>query len=139
MSAVKRPAEFCAEVQDADEPFSKPLRIGMLAWQSRGFSMQWFEQWRAIADRIDGLVRAAELFGQFSHGGRTDLVHVTGKVLVPEAAAIDGDVQRFATTFEATLPLEAANALREFRSANWLGGLNVGEVGSIAAVMVLRS
>src|SRR5688572_22933112 len=34
--------------------------------------MQWLDQWRALAARVDGFIRAAEVFGQFSHGGRHD-------------------------------------------------------------------
>lgn len=101
--------------------------------------MHWFEQWRALAARIEGLVRAAEVFGQFSHGGRHDVMRVIGKSLLPEASAVDAEVRRFQDTFSSVLPEQALAATQAFLASNWLGGLNMGEVAAIAPVVILRS
>lgn len=101
--------------------------------------MRWLDQWRALAGRIEGLVRAAEVFGQFSNGGVNDAVSVIGRALLPEAQSIDKEIQLFAESFKSSLPPSALAAVQTYLRQQWSNAVNQGQVTGVAPLIILRS
>jgi hypothetical protein len=101
--------------------------------------MLWLEQWRALAARIEGLLRAAELFTGFQGGRASDARQVVGHSLLPEAIDLHGELSRFNSNFAQVLPAAARAALDHHLAQNWTRGLNIGQVTALAPLAVLRS
>ncbi len=93
--------------------------------------MHWVEDWRALAARIEGLLRAVEFYSGLTDAGRTDLLQVLGHSIYPEATDITTELQSFLGKHESMLPDTARAALRAYLDKNWSQGLNHGQVGSI--------
>ena len=101
--------------------------------------MHWVEDWRALAARIEGLLRAVEFYSGLTDAGRTDLLQVLGHSIYPEATDITTELQSFLGKHESMLPDTARAALRAYLDKNWSQGLNHGQVGSIAPLAILLS
>jgi len=76
--------------------------------------MTWPEQWRALAARIDGLVRAGEfLVSAFMVNGSDDF-EVFRKSFLPELVAINVEIEQLGNTYAGELPQKASEAVRQY-------------------------
>jgi hypothetical protein len=103
--------------------------------------MIWLEGWEAIAGRIEGLMRAAELMAAaFRAGGSADEYDVMGKALLPELAAITGELRAFGQLHASELPAPASAALKRYLDRGWrgdpsaTGGINLKVMVPLAAL-----
>jgi hypothetical protein len=101
--------------------------------------MTWLTKWQALSARIEGLIQAGELLSRTSRGN--DVYSVTGRSIMPELAAIRGEILRFGMAHETELPNDARDALERFKenpavraSTNEFSGLSL-----IVPVAVFRS
>jgi hypothetical protein len=102
--------------------------------------MRWFDEWRALSARMDGLLRAATFFtGTLENVGRHDHVGVIGKSLLPELEAVTRALETFRREHAAELPAEGRLALDDFLKTDWRAGLNIGQLQALAPMVVCRS
>lgn len=81
--------------------------------------MTWLEQWRALAARIDGLIRAGEFLASAFTVNSGDVFSVIRKSFLPELAAITLEIERLGKTYASELPPQASYALKQYIAQNW--------------------
>jgi hypothetical protein len=100
--------------------------------------MTWLEQWRALAARIDGLIRAGEFLVSAFRVNGADNFDVVRKSFLPELASITAEIEDLGKTYTSELPHKASEALQKYIAQGWRGGLNTGPV-DIQALAPLAS
>ena len=76
--------------------------------------MTWLEQWRALAARIDGLIRAGEFLVSALRVNSSDNFDVVRKTFLPELAAITAEIEDLGKTYVSELPQKASEALQGY-------------------------
>jgi hypothetical protein len=104
--------------------------------------MTWQQEWSAIADRIERLVRTCEYASTGLRHAPGDPRGIIRKWIAPEALAITDLVEGFAARYRGDLPDDAVKMLDEFLKENWFTKqpelINTNLV-SVAALTTLRS
>jgi hypothetical protein len=90
--------------------------------------MTWIEQWRALAARIDGLIRAGEFLLSAFRVNSADNFSVVRKSFLPELAAINNEIETLGNTYAGELPPQASEALHKYIAQGWGKGFNDGKV-----------
>ena len=80
--------------------------------------MNWRTEWRAISDRITGLVDAATVYFQALKVSNSDGYAVRRKHLLPEARDIYARLRDYSDRHSAQLPVSASAALQRFLSTH---------------------
>lgn len=83
--------------------------------------MTWLEQWRALAARIDGLIRAGEFLVSAFRVNSGDSFSVLRNSFLPELAAITTEIERLGKTYASELPQQASEALQKYIAQGWGG------------------
>src|SRR2546427_793245 len=94
--------------------------------------MIWLGQWRALAARIDGFIRAGEVLGSiFSiYGG--DPFGVIRKSIAPELKEITKEIVKLGRSHGSEMPSGAFGALERYTAQGWENQLGqIGERGEI--------
>jgi hypothetical protein len=90
--------------------------------------MTWLEQWRDLAARIDGLIRAGEfLVSAFKVNG-ADAHGVVRKSFQPELVAIIAEIEHLGQTYACELPEQASAALKKYVTQGWDKNFNDGKI-----------
>lgn len=100
--------------------------------------MTWLKQWRDLAARIDGLIRAGEFLVSAFRVNSADNFDVLRKSFLPEMKAIIGEIDRLGNTYKSELPEQASEALQKYVSQGWGKSFNQGAV-NIQALAPLAS
>jgi len=90
--------------------------------------MTWLEQWRALAARIDGLIRAGEFLVSAFRVNSADNFSVLRKSFLPELAAITAEIEHLGNTYASELPQQASEALQRYIAQGWGRSFNNGAV-----------
>src|SRR5258706_6229273 len=80
--------------------------------------MNWHTEWRAISDRIAGLVEATTVYLRALKVSNSDGYGVRRKHLLPASRHIYASIKRYAETHAAELPASARDVLARFLSDN---------------------
>jgi len=83
--------------------------------------MTWLEQWRALAARIDGLIRAGEFLTSAFKVNSADVFSVVRKSFFPELTAIAIEIEQLGKVYEKDLPQKALEALKKYIAQDWQG------------------
>ena len=106
--------------------------------------MTWLEQWRALAARIDGLIRAGEFLVSAFRVNGTDNFEVFKHSFLPELVAVSTEIEQFGKIYAGELPQKASEALQKYIALQsgitqlWQGRNNIGPV-DIQALAPLAS
>lgn len=76
--------------------------------------MSWQTEWKAISDRIEGLLEAGRFFVQLWVSQSSDSYGTAKKELLPQARLIFQDIISFKKTYEKSLPPTAINSIDRF-------------------------
>lgn len=76
--------------------------------------MIWPEQWRKLAARIEGLIKASDLLLETFHVNNSDTDSVVRRAVLPELEQIKASLRNFCSTHEGGLPIAAQEALADF-------------------------
>jgi hypothetical protein len=79
----------------------------------------WLEQWRALAARIEGLVRSGDFLISAFQVHATDVSQVFHKSLLPEFKDISFALSELAQNHGNEMPPAALTALQRYQSHNW--------------------
>jgi len=79
-----------------------------------GTLMSWRTEWKAISDRIEGLLEAGRFFAQLWVGRSSDSYGTAKKELLPHARAIFQDIIKFQSNYISSLPPTAVDSLNRF-------------------------
>jgi hypothetical protein len=90
--------------------------------------MTWLEQWRNLAARIDGLLRAGEFLISAFKVNSADVYSVVRKSLQPELVAITAEIDHLGKTYASELPQQASAALQKYVTQGWDKSFNDGAV-----------
>ena len=77
----------------------------------------WLQRWRALAARIDGLLRAGKFLVDALKVHTSDVHQTYRKSLLPEFKQISDEISELRKTYEAELPVKAVDALRRYGHA----------------------
>lgn len=91
--------------------------------------MIWLDQWRPLAARIDGLIRAGEFLALTFNVQNRDYLESFKKSLAPELKAITDEINRFDQTHGSELPPKAIEALRRYVDQDWYGKVGQATTG----------
>ncbi len=81
--------------------------------------MNWLEQWRALAARIDGLIRAGEFLVAAFQVHTNDEHQAVRKSLSPELNAVTEAISELGQKRETEIPPKAIAALKRYEAQNW--------------------
>jgi hypothetical protein len=103
--------------------------------------MTWLQQWRDLAARIDGLIRAGEFLVSAFKVNSADAFSVVRKSLLPELVAIIGEIEELGKTYASELPQQAFVALRKYVDQGWGKSFNDGpiDIQTLAPLASFRS
>lgn len=103
--------------------------------------MTWLEQWRGLAARIDGLIRAGEFLVSAFKVNSADAFGVVRKSFLPELVAIIDEIDCLGKTYASELPPQAAAALQKYVLQGWNKSLNDGavDIQTLAPLASFRS
>jgi len=90
--------------------------------------MTWLEQWRDLAARIDGLIRAGEFLVSAFKVNSADAHSVVRKSFQPELVAIIAEIDRLGKTYASELPEQASTALEKYVTQGWDKNFNDGAI-----------
>ncbi|MDC4224477.1 MAG: hypothetical protein MPW15_09675 [Candidatus Manganitrophus sp.] len=76
--------------------------------------MTWLEQWRALAARIEGLIRAGEFLVSAFAVNSSDDFEVVRKSFLPELTAISTEIEQLGKVYADALPPKAFEALQKY-------------------------
>ncbi len=76
--------------------------------------MSWWTEWKAISDRIQGLLKAGDFFAQIWRGQSKDTYGVLKKELIPHAREIFENIHQFRENYQSSLPPTALESLNRF-------------------------
>jgi hypothetical protein len=102
--------------------------------------LRWLSKWRALAARIDGLGRGAELFAATRYGS-SDPLAIQGRALMPEMARVRDELVALAKDHGSELPPAARGALERFMAGPLFGVMEAEQYGVSLVVpwVILRS
>lgn len=100
--------------------------------------MTWLEQWRALASRIDGLIRAGEFLISAFRVNSGDTFSVVRNSFLPELAAITAEIEHLGKNYASEIPPQASEALQRYIAQGWGRSFNKGAV-DIQALAPLAS
>lgn len=100
--------------------------------------MTWLEQWRDLAARIDGLIRAGEFLVSSFKVNSSDAFEVVRKSFKPELVAIIAEIKHLGETYASELPQQASAALQKYVTQDWNKSFNHAEI-DIQALAPLAS
>src|ERR1700733_13875963 len=104
--------------------------------------MAWIERWRAIAARIEGLIRSGEYVVSALQRNDGDSFGIVRHWIAPELERITSELRAFRDSSQAELPRAAVEALNRFFVQDWFTKqpelINTNLV-SIAAIATVRS
>jgi len=75
--------------------------------------LSWRTEWKAISDRIDGLLEAGQFFVQLWRGNTSDSYRTVKNDLLPQAREIFGDINKFKDNYRLSLSPEAINSIEK--------------------------
>lgn len=103
--------------------------------------MTWLEQWRGLAARIDGLIRAGEFLVSAFKVNSADAFSVVRKSLLPELVAIIAEIEHLGKTYGSELPQQASVALQNYVAQGWGKSFNDGavDIQTLAPLASFRS
>jgi len=78
--------------------------------------LSWRIEWKAISDRIEGLLEAGRLFAQLWIGHGSDHKGIIKQDLAPHARSIFQDIKKFKDNYESSLPPTALASIERFLS-----------------------
>lgn len=90
--------------------------------------MAWIVQWRALAARIDGLIRAGEFLLLAFRVNSADNFSVVEKSFLPELSAINNEIENLGKMHAGDLPPQALDALKKYIAQGWGKGFNDGKI-----------
>jgi hypothetical protein len=76
--------------------------------------MSWLEQWRALAARIEGLIRAGEFLVSAFYVNGSDDFEVVRKSFIPELADVSREIEHLGKIYADDLPPKASEALQKY-------------------------
>jgi hypothetical protein len=76
--------------------------------------MTWLEQWRALAARIEGLIRAGEFLVSVFYVNGSDDFEVVRKSFIPELADVSREIEHLGQIYADDLPPKASEALQKY-------------------------
>jgi hypothetical protein len=76
--------------------------------------LSWRTEWKAISNRIEGLLEAGRFFAQLWHSQASDSYGTVKKDLLPQARHIFEDIKQFKETYRLTLSPEAIVSIERF-------------------------
>jgi hypothetical protein len=92
----------------------------------------WLEQWRALAARIDGLIRAGEFLALLFKVHPADRSRVVAQAIAPELKEITNELRELGRSHASELPPKAFAALERYTEQGWENQLgNAGDRGEI--------
>ncbi|THI90456.1 MAG: hypothetical protein CAF41_003545 [Nitrospira sp. CG24A] len=103
--------------------------------------MTWLEQWRDLAARIDGLIRAGEFLVSAFKVNSADAHAVVRKSFQPELVAIIAEIEHLGKTYASELPEQASVALKKYVMQGWDKNFNNGaiDIQALAPLASFRS
>jgi hypothetical protein len=102
--------------------------------------VKWLEEWRALSERIDGLIRATTFFtATLENFGRQDHLGVIGKSLLPEFDEVTEALRSFRCEHGEEVSEAGRQALDDYLKENWRRGLDIGQLQVVAPLVVCRS
>src|SRR5688572_9687154 len=107
--------------------------------------MIWLEQWKALAARIDGLVRAGEFLASAFSVHAADVFRVVQEAISPELDAITNEITKLGQSHGSDLPPDAFAALNRYTAQGWqnklgqLGQRGPVEIQALAPLAAFRS
>ena len=109
--------------------------------------MTWLEQWRNLAARIDGLIRAGEFLASAVNASETpgippnDNFDCVKDSILPERNAIIAEIKHLGDTYASDLPPQASVARRRYVTWGRIDSTTVGVIGiqSLAPLASFRS
>ncbi len=103
--------------------------------------MTWLEQWRDLAGRIDGLIRAGEFLVSAFKVNSADAFRIVGKSILPELVAIIAEIEHLGKTYASELPQQASEALQKYVAQGWGKSFNDGavDIQTLAPLASFRS
>lgn len=103
--------------------------------------MTWLEQWRDLAARIDGLIRAGEFLVSAFKVNSADAFSVVRKSFLPELVAIIAEIEHLGKTYASELPQQASAALQKYVTQGWDKSFNDGavDIQTLAPLASFRS
>jgi hypothetical protein len=78
--------------------------------------LSWRTEWKAISDRIEGLLEAGSLFVQLWIARASDPQRTVNIELIPHARSIFQDIKKFKENYESSLPPTALASIERFLS-----------------------
>ena len=76
--------------------------------------MSWRTEWKALSDRIEGLLEAGRFFAQLWASRSSDSYGAAKKELLPHARTIFQDIIKFQNNYMSSLPPSAGDSLNRF-------------------------
>lgn len=109
--------------------------------------MTWLEQWRNLAVRIDGLIRAGEFLASAINASATpdispnDNFDCVKDSILPERDAIIAEIKHLGDTYASELPPQASAALQKYVTWDRIDSTTAGVIGiqSLAPLASFRS
>jgi hypothetical protein len=98
--------------------------------------MIWLEQWRALAGRIEGLIRAGEFLSSAMRTHSADEFSVVRKSLKPELKSVTVELKVFSEGYGHELPPKGLEAIQRYIAGNWYEAM--GKSGSSGASFELQ-
>lgn len=93
--------------------FPYPLLIG----QDKGFLLSWRTEWKAISDRIEGLLTAGQFYVQVWQG-KASKNGTIRNVLLPHAVSIFEQIKKYKELYSSNLSVDAQSSIEQFISNN---------------------
>jgi len=93
--------------------------------------MTWHERWRALAARIDGLIRAVEFLATAFKVSSADNFRVLPNSFKPELDAITTEIEQMRTMYASELPENASRAIKRYLDGKWNMNLKEGQEGKV--------
>lgn len=103
--------------------------------------MTWLEQWRGLAARIEGLIRAGEFLVSAFKVNSADAHGAVRKSLLPELGMINDEICHLGKTYASELPQQASVALQKYVAQGWGKSFNESavDIHSLAPLASFRS
>jgi hypothetical protein len=79
----------------------------------------WFERWRALSARVDGLIRAGEFLAAAYAVHGADDFRVVERMIMPELEEITREIEQLGAAHGSGIPENARGALRDYIAQSW--------------------
>ena len=81
--------------------------------------MAWLDRWKAVAARIEGVIRSGEYVVSALQRNNDDSFGVVRKWIAPELERITSELRCFQRTSSVEIPNAATEALKRFLAQDW--------------------